>query len=491
MGATAATRGEHSSRTRHSRIARLRHPLAIVLIAGLVVRLAAMVLAPTAVYNYFGGDSARYLRLESTGYTGLFDDPGMTAGYPAFLHALQWISSQLAFTIAVQHLLGLVTAALLYATLRRAGTPLGLALVPAAVVALGGDFVYLEHALLTEPLWTALLTGSLYCVVRALGERVPWRWLAAGGALLALSATVRSPALLLPVVLVPWVLLAFGPGPRRRLLAAAALLVPFAVLVGAYAGAARIADGYAGFTDLSGFNQYGRVGQFADCRRFTPPAGTEQLCETTPVAERPGPFFYQWSPDSPMRKAGMFNRPEDAEVMGRFARAALVAQPLDMAKVVAKDVLRFIVPEAGVDRPWSGSGPDRMSFGWTAPVQQSESREQIAAGYATDYDGVAQAMPGTGALSVLETYQGIFRVPAIAIVAALVLSAAAIALVPGLVRWVTLLLVGVTVYIWLVSAGLNSYEVRYGVTAASLLMGGAALSAWGLVQRRRSKATRP
>src|SRR5918994_4337701 len=207
------------------RARRLRHPLVIVLVAGAI------------------------LRLESTGHTGPFDDPGMTAGYPAFLNALQWISSHLAFTIAVQHLLGLVTAALLYATLRRAGAPRGLALVPAAVVALGGDFVYLEHALLTESLWTALLAGSLYCVVRALGEGAPWGWLAAGGALMAVSATVRSPSLLLGGVLAPWVLLAFGPGQRRRLLAAAALLVPFAVLVGAYAGAARIADGYAGFAD--------------------------------------------------------------------------------------------------------------------------------------------------------------------------------------------------------------------------------------------------
>ena len=488
MAAITATRDEQPATAHRGRVRRLRHPLAAVLIAGAIVRIAAMVLAPSAVYNYFGGDSSRYLRLESTGYTGLFDDPGMTAGYPAFLDALQWISSQLAFTIAVQHLLGLVTAALLYATLRRAGAPLGLALVPAAVVALGGDFVYLEHALLTEPLWTALLAGALYCVVRALGERGPWRWLAAGGALLALSATVRSPALLLPVVLVPWVLLAFGPGPRRRLLAAAALLVPFAVLIGAYAGAARIADGYAGITDLSGFNQYGRVGQFADCRRFTPPAGTERLCETTPAAERPGPFFYQWSPDSPMRRAGYLNTPEDAEVLGRFAREALLAQPLDFARAVAKDVVRFAVPAAGTDRPWSGSGPERMSFGWTAPVQQAETRQQIAAGYATVYDGVATTMPGTGSLTVLEIYQETFRVPGILLLAGLLLSAAGIVLGRGRARLVTLLLLGVAAYIYVVCAALNSYEVRYGMTPSALLLGAAALGAWTLRLRRNAGA---
>jgi hypothetical protein len=455
-----------------------------VLVAGAIVRLAAMVLAPGAVFNYFGGDSSRYLRLESTGYTSLFDDPGMTAGYPAFLDALQAISSQLAFTIAVQHLLGLATAALLYATLRRAGAPLGLALVPAAVVALGGDFVYLEHALLTEPLWTALLAGSLYCAVRALGEGGAWRWLAASGALLGLSATVRSPALLLPVVLVPWVLLAFGPGPRRRLVAAAALLAPFVVLVGAYAGAARIADGYAGFSDLSGFNQYGRVAQFADCRRFTPPAGTERLCETTPAAERPGPFFYQWSPESPMRRAGLLNTPEDADVLGRFARAALLAQPLDFARVVAKDVVRFAVPDVGTDRPFSGSGPGRMSFGWTAPVQQAAPREQIAAGYATVYDGVPATMPDTAALTALQVYQEILRVPALLLLAGLGLSAAGLVAGRGRARHVTLLLLGVALYIYVVCAALNSYEVRYGMTPSALLLGAGALGAWALRLRR-------
>ena len=360
--------------------------------------------------------------------------------------------------------------------------------MPAAVVALGGDFIFLEHALLTETLWFALLAASLYCVVRALSDGGSWKWLAAAGAILAVSATARHVSLLLPALLVPWTLLAFGPGARRRLLSAAALALPFIVVIAAYLGAAHAAGGYAGFTDLSGFNQYGRVAQFADCGKFTPPAGTRELCETTPVAERAGPFFYQWSPESPMRKAGYFNNAEDAEVLGRFARKALLAQPLDFAKVVGKDVVRFAVPDAGTDRPWSGSGPDEMSFGNTVPAQQSESREQIAAGYATVYDGVAQTMPGTGGLTLLEIYQETFRVPAILLVAGLLLSAAGIVLGRGNVRWVTLLLLGIALYLYVVSAALNSYEFRYGVTPSALLMGAAALGAWAVLQWRRARA---
>ena len=129
-----------------------------------------------------------------------------------------------------------------------------------------------------------------------------------------------------------------------------------------------------------------------------------------------------------------------------------------------------------------------MSFGNTVPAQQSESREQIAAGYATVYDGVAQTMPGTGGLTLLEIYQETFRVPAILLLAGLLLSTAGIVLGRGNARWVTLLLLGIALYLYVVSAALNSYEFRYGVTPSALLMGAAALGAWAVLQWRRARA---
>ena len=159
----------------------------------------------------------------------------------------------------------------------------------------------------------------------------------------------------------------------------AALLVPCALVIGAYVGVGAFDHGYAGFNDLAGFNAYGRVAQFADCEQFTPPEGTERLCETTPAADRQGPFFYQFSPESPKNRLGLANDPESAEVLGRWARAALLAQPLDYAKAVSKDLARYAVPNLGADRPMSGTGPAQMAFGWTTPVQQAETREEIAA----------------------------------------------------------------------------------------------------------------
>jgi hypothetical protein len=129
-----------------------------------------------------------------------------------------------------------------------------------------------------------------------------------------------------------------------------------------------------------------------------------------------------------------------------------------------------------------------MSFGWTAPVQQAETRQRIAESYATVYDGVATTMPGTGSLTVLEIYQETFRVLGIVLLAALLLSPAGIVLGRGRARLVTLLLLGVALYIYLVSAALNSYEVRYGMTPSALLLGAAALGAWTLRLRRHAGA---
>src|SRR3954447_25907807 len=131
-------------------------PLLVVLGAGAGIRAVAMVVYPTTALYW--GDSLRFVRLAPFApLTGVFDDPWMPAGYPLFLDVLRAITAWLPFTIAVQHLLGLATAVLCYATLRRLGAGRPFALVPAAVVALSADFVYGEQALLTEGVTVLLL----------------------------------------------------------------------------------------------------------------------------------------------------------------------------------------------------------------------------------------------------------------------------------------------------------------------------------------------
>src|SRR3569623_1563185 len=64
---------------------------------------------------------------------------------------------------------------------------------------------------------------------------------------------------------------------------------------------------------------YARVAPFADCTKFTPPPGTETLCETTPRAARPtaDAYLFNWW-FSPAESAGMLRyvAPNDLRGMG-------------------------------------------------------------------------------------------------------------------------------------------------------------------------------
>src|SRR5687767_13038198 len=129
--------------------------LGALLVAGLGLRLAFMLAYRPAFVGY--SDTAVYI----SGAKGdLFWDPLRVAGYSAFLRVAHGISAELSFTTLVQHALGVGTALLLYATVRRVGGSPWMAFVPAAIVLLGGDQVFFEHALLSETLYTFLTAAA-------------------------------------------------------------------------------------------------------------------------------------------------------------------------------------------------------------------------------------------------------------------------------------------------------------------------------------------
>jgi len=211
------------------------------------------------------------------------------------------LSDWLPLTIGVQHAFGLITAVVLYLTLLSVGLTRWLALVPAAVVALNGDQVFLEHGILTESVWTVLLAvGCGACAVASVDSDRRHRWLIFAGATIGLSATVRGVSLLLPLVLAAWAL-SMGRSPRQRVAAAAAVLLSAGSVLALYVLVATyVAGGYAGLADNSGFSLYGRVAQFADCREFEPPSSTRALCVGTPAGERAGTFWWAYNPASPI-----------------------------------------------------------------------------------------------------------------------------------------------------------------------------------------------
>ena len=148
-------------------------PFLIVLAVGFMVR-ANLFLTYRPVAGEFS-DSITYL---STSNSHLFGDASRMAGYPSFLRLVRDVFPQLSFVIGLQHVLGLATGVLLYALVRRVTDARWLSVVPAAFFLLSGDYLLLEHSLLTETLYIFLVTAGLTGLVFAsTSSRPPVSWL--------------------------------------------------------------------------------------------------------------------------------------------------------------------------------------------------------------------------------------------------------------------------------------------------------------------------
>ncbi len=279
-------------------------------------------------------------------------------GYPLLLRVLRALDSRLSFTVAVQHLLGIATAGLIYLTtvplLRRRW----LALLPVAVVLFGGSQVFLEHSVLSDGPYSFLLAIALYCAVSGLDGRRRLGWLAGAGAALGASVTLRTVGLFLLPVVAAWAGLTTPtlPGSAR---AALAVLAPAMILLVAYLIPQRAATGSWALTRSTNFALYARLAPLADCTRFAPPAGTAGLCEPSDPRTRPNANWYIFDFGSPAVKlygvppwpltpvAAAEYRWRGDEPTGRFARAVLRHQPLDYLASVLEGVANYVVPRAG------------------------------------------------------------------------------------------------------------------------------------------------
>ena len=331
-------------------------PFLILLTLGLFVRLALMFLYYPAVMLSF--DSPRYARVSPQEF---FGDFWMPAGYPLLLHLLHGVTRQLWFTIAIQHLLGLAAGVILYLTMSRLGLKRWIACLPAAVVFLSGDQLYLEHQLMADSFFIFLAIAGLGAAVAWMSGEKPG-WLAVASVLLAMAALTRSVGVVcLPILLLVTTATVKGSLRHRGMTLAVALLPGAAVFV-LYFAAFKLAHGeYAGLTDMSGWNLYSRVAPFADCREFTPPQGTAILCETTPSSQRPGPYGYVWDANSIARRHFAL-RPNDK--LKAFSGQVVLHQPGDYLEAVAIDLLRYIEPSIVAPRGYSGQPREILSFAW-------------------------------------------------------------------------------------------------------------------------------
>jgi hypothetical protein len=445
--------------------------LAAIVLLGVCFRAWAMAAEAPASWNNW--DTTAYLYAARN---GLFDNFFRPAGYPLFLRLLHDTWPEVSFTVLVQHLLGVGSGVLAYLTGRRIRLSRPLALLPAAAILINGDQIALEHAMLSESVFTPLLIGAVYCVVRASEGVRPALWLAAAGFLTAAMVSVRAGAL----PLVPVVALAAGSAPslgwRSALRRAGIAGGAAALLVIAYAGLAAAFTGHFGITRGGGWALYARAAPFADCNQFTPPAGTEQLCETSAPAARPGPGFYLWTAESPAWRA-FGSPPSHGDDVAAFGRTAILHQPLIYARYVASDAWRYVNADSGRRGTGFGNGPDTLLIDRRAPDVERYTSAQVS-----DWYGPEGLRIGSS-LETLAGIQNILRFHGALVLLSLVLTALAVALCRGVGRWAAAVFGATALVVMLVPAATMVYHARYGVPTVGLLALGAALGVSAIGER--------
>lgn len=449
-----------------------------LLVVGLLARVAlSLSIHPALTYP----DSGNYFE---SAISGLWSDPLRPAGYPMLLVLLRAITPHLLLVVAVQHLMGLTAAVLLFATMRRLGAPPGLALVPCAAVLLSGDEILIEHAALSETAFTLLLSLGLYCAVRA--RRSGLGWAVAAGVCAGLSVWVRAAALPLLLTAPVWLVLCERrPTPRTLALGAVSLIAGLAT-VAVYTEWHYLGSGQGGLVAAPYWDLYGRVAPFADCRRFTPPAGTEGLCEATPPAERPlyqtGVWyvFNQSSPAVASIGPPWTNPPEPGSMarLRRFSLAAIEGQPLDYLHAVWQDAVRLIDP----------SHPSHDNLTPSALMTALFTRPQP-----TDSIGYWQlrAYPGDplehGTAGAFRRWEKLTRITGAPLVLLLALCLLAPWSMRGDARSETRLLVATALVLLLFPLFVHGYEYRYVIPLLGPLVAGASLGGWGLAERLRER----
>jgi hypothetical protein len=302
-----------------------RHWLALALLTiGLVLR-AATELAYRPALFYI--DSPRYLE----------NAQGMDPeGYKAPLRAILAVSNFDAVA-AVQHLLGLAMAVVIYLLLIRRGVPRWLAALAIAPVLLDAYQLQIEQMIMPDSWFEALIVAGLAVL---LWRPAPgWRRIVAAGVVLGASATVAQvgEALLIPAVIF---VLACG-GWRRAIGKAAALCAAFALPILAYSAGSLALAGAFSLSHTGVTSLYGRMAAAADCATLKLPAAERGLCPS-PAQQAQGPDWLEYNNGSPVRR--YYSNPDRARTdaqLSSFNHAVLTQQPLRVADAYGRDVLKL------------------------------------------------------------------------------------------------------------------------------------------------------
>jgi hypothetical protein len=360
--------GARSTRAAASlgRLIRAHRPFVIVLAVAVALRVVVMLGYPPAM---FFNDSYNYM----TDAVTKTPDVVRSNGYPLFLWALLPLHS-LALVTGLQAVMGLAIGAGIYAVLRRRGLPWWGATIPALPVLFDVFELQLEHMIAADVLFYTLITAVL--VLLCWWDQPPLVVAVLVGLGTGYAATVRSVGEpLLVIILIG--MLARRMGWRRIAATAVAGVVPIA----GYMFWFHIHTGQYALNESTGTFLYSRVSSFSNCAVMKPPADLQVLCDSRPPSRRPDSQEYLWSNKTPLEKlTGKDNvyrfTPKIESLTMRFAERAILAQPVDYARVVAKDTL--------------------TTFGWSRLNENNAIGNLEGSGTKFRFDSAADVIPVPG-----------------------------------------------------------------------------------------------
>jgi hypothetical protein len=311
------------------RLIRANRPFVIVLALAVALRVVVMLGYPPAM---FFNDSYNYM----TDAVTKTPDIVRSNGYPFFLYALLPFHS-LAVVTGLQAVMGLVMGTGIYAVLRHRGLPWWGATIPALPVLFDVFELQLEHMIAADVLFYTLITAAL--VLLCWWDRPPLAVAVLAGLAIGYAATVRTVGEPLLVIVLAC-MLARRMGWRRIAATAVAGVVPIA----GYMFWFHIHTGQYALDESTGTFLYSRVSSFSNCAVIKPPADLAVLCDPRPPSRRPNSQEYLWSNKTPLAKLTGKNNiyrftPRIESLAMRFAERAILAQPLDYGRAVAKDTL--------------------------------------------------------------------------------------------------------------------------------------------------------
>jgi hypothetical protein len=267
-------------------------------------------------------------------------------GYPFFL-SLLLLPTHTMYPVAIlQAAMGVAMGIAIYALLRHRGLPWWGAALPALPVLFDVFELQVEHLVTADTLFTFLVTIAL--VICCWRDRPSVPAMAVAGLLIGYATIVRSVGEPLLIVFILGMLLRRA-GWRRLVALAVAGVLPIV----AYATWFHHTTGKYALTESSGTFLYSRVSTFAKCSAIDPSAKLRTLCDPTPTWARPASGEYLWANyelwpynnhKTPLASLTGFDNtkrftPYIEGLTQKFAEQAIIAQPLDYARVVAKDTL--------------------------------------------------------------------------------------------------------------------------------------------------------